>query len=119
MWSFSWHHYGAKHHPLYCPIAAMLLQPVLVGGMLSGCRAWGKAKSCASNTCLTVSAKHQRVGHAGLLSGIAYALVFVVIFLLLGSALGFAALGSLADDTSLAAASTLMGALLAGLVLWP
>ena len=103
--------------PLLGAIAAMLAQPVLVGGMLLGCRALERGEEL-------------RVGHlfdgfrqntqallmVGVLSGGAYWLAGLAAVMAAGGGAGLGALGGLAQQPDLALGGALLGYLLSALV---
>ena len=103
--------------PFIGTIAILLLQPVLIGGMLSGCR--------ASDQGFELRIEHLFDGFRqntnpllmlGLISGAAYLLVGLVIFLVVGGAIGLGTLGGLADRPSLVLGSAMVGFLFSGLI---
>ncbi len=104
--------------PLVGSIAAILLQPVFIGGMLLGCQALKRGEELRIEH-LFDGFRHntQPLLMVGLLSGIAYLLVGVIILLIAGGTMGLSALGGMHAPSDLPAlGGAMVGFLFSGLV---
>lgn len=103
--------------PLLGGIASMLLQPVLIGGMLLGCRALERGEELRVEHLFDGFKQHSNaLLMVGLLTGLASIVVGVVVFLIVGGAMGLSFLGGAADMPVLAIGGAMLGALIAALV---
>ncbi len=103
--------------PLAGSVAALLLQPVLVGGMLMGCRALEQGQELRIEHLFDGFRQNtQPLAMVGLFSAIAYFIVGAVVFLVAGGALGLSVLGGLADQSALAMGGAMLGFVLSGLI---
>ena len=103
--------------PFIGAVASLLLQPVLIGGMLFGCRALEEDKELLVEHLFAGFRQHT---HAllmvGLLSGAAYLLVGFVMFLVVGGAIGLGALAGLTDQPNLALGGAMLGFIFSSLI---
>lgn len=104
--------------PLIGAIAAMLLQPVLVAGLLLGCQALERGEEFRIEHLFDgFKTNTNQLVMVGLISGVAYLLVGVVIFFIVGgSALGLSILGGLGNQPELAMGGAMMGFMFSGLI---
>jgi len=103
--------------PFIGGIGMLLLQPVLVGGLLAGCRALDQGEELRIEHLFDGFKQNANpLVMVGILSGLAYFVVGIIVFLMIGSAVGLSALGSLADAPDLAIGGALLGFALSGLI---
>lgn len=103
--------------PLIGVIAGLLLQPVLVGGLLGGCRALEQGQELRIEHLFDgFSQNTNPLVMVGVYSGIAYFFVGVVVFLIIGAAVGLGAVGSMANLPELAMGGAMLGFLFSGLI---
>jgi uncharacterized membrane protein len=103
--------------PFLGPIAVTLSQPVLVGGMLLGCRALEQGGELRIEHLFDGFGQHaQPLLMVGLLSGAAYVLIGVVVWIMLVGAMGLGALAGLAEQSALAVAGAMVGFIFYGLI---
>jgi uncharacterized membrane protein len=103
--------------PLIGAVAALLLQPVLVGGMLLGCRALDRGEELRIEHLFDGFRQNTRpLAMVGVFSSMAYFAVGLVVFMVVGGALGLSALGGLADEPGLAMGGAALGFVLSGLI---
>ncbi len=104
--------------PLIGSIAAMLLQPVLIGGMLLGCQALERGEELRIEHLFDGFRQNTNpLLMVGLLSGVAYLLVGVIIVLIAGGAMGLSALGEIHNQPHIfAMGGAMVGFLFSGLI---
>ncbi len=103
--------------PFIGSIAALLLQPVLLGGMLSGCRALEQGQELRIEHLFDGFRQNtQPLVMVGVFSAIATFAVGVVVIFVLGGTVGLSVLGGLADQQALAMGGAMLGFLLSGLI---
>lgn len=103
--------------PLVGAIASMLLQPVLIGGLLLGCRGSERGEELRVEHLFDGFKQYSNpLLMVGLLTGLASLAVGVVVFLIVGGALGLSFLGGAADMPTLAVGGAMAGFLLSGLI---
>ena len=103
--------------PFIGAVATLLLQPVLLGGMLSGCRVLEQGREMRIEHLFDGFRQNtQPLLMVGVLSGAAYLFVGLVVFMVVGGAIGFGALGALANQPSLAVGGAMIGFLFSGLI---
>jgi uncharacterized membrane protein len=103
--------------PFIGTFAAMLLQPVLVGGLLLGCRALEQGQELRVEHLFGgFGDSAQPLAMVGLLSGVAYLLAGLVVFMVVGGAVGLSALANMADEQALAVGGAMLGFVLSGLI---
>jgi len=103
--------------PVVGAIASMLAQPVLVGGMLLGCQALERGQALRIEHLFDGFRQNtQPLLMVGLFSGVAYLLVGLLVFMVVGGALGLSVLGGLADQPALAMGGAMLGYVLSGLI---
>ncbi|MDD5033783.1 MAG: BPSS1780 family membrane protein [Methylococcaceae bacterium] len=104
--------------PFLGGIAAMLLQPVLIGGMLWGCHVLERDEELRIEHLFEGFRQNtNQLVMVGLISGLAYLLVFIVIGAVVGgSVLGLSALGGFDHQPDLAMGGALIGFIFSGLI---
>lgn len=103
--------------PLLGAVASTLLQPVLVGGMLLGCRALERGQELRIEHLFDGFKQNLHpLLMVGLLSDLAYLLIGVLAWGLMMAAMGMGALASLAEQPALAMAGAMAGFLVYGLI---
>ena len=103
--------------PLIGSIGALLLQPVLVGGLLIGCRALEQGQEFRIEHLFDGFNRNTNpLVMVGVFTAIAYFCVGIVIFLVVAASVGLSALGSLADQQTLAMGGAMLGFVLSGLI---
>ncbi len=104
--------------PLVGSIAAVLLQPVLIGGMLLGCQALERREELRIEHLFDGFRQNTNpLLMVGLLSGLAYLLVGVIVALIMGGAMGLSVLGGMHDQLDIfAMGGTMIGFVLSGLI---
>ncbi|MFM8331091.1 MAG: BPSS1780 family membrane protein [Candidatus Methylumidiphilus sp.] len=104
--------------PIAGPFAALLLQPVLMGGLFGGCRALRQGQALTVDQLFDGFREHTHpLMMVGVLSGVGNLLVGLIALAVLVSFVGLGALtGGLAEQSGLAAGGAMLGILLAGLV---
>jgi uncharacterized membrane protein len=103
--------------PFIGAFAALLLQPVLIGGMLLGCQALERGEELRIEhlfDCFRRDANPLIM--LGLYSGIAYLLVGAVIFVLVGGAVGLGVLGEITNRPDVAFSGAMLGFVFSGLI---
>ena len=100
--------------PLVGSIASILLQPVLIGGMLLGCRDLEQGEELRMEHLFEGFRQNtQPLIMIGVLTGAAYLFIGLVTFLVVGSgALGLGAIGRLSDFSEFSAPAALLGILM-------
>lgn len=103
--------------PLVGSIIALALQPVLLGGMLLGCRDLAEGRELRIEHLFDgFNQDAKPLALVGVLSALAYAAVGVVVFMVVGGALGLSYLGGMMDQQALAMGGAMLGFMLSGLV---
>ncbi len=103
--------------PFIGAIATLLLQPVLIGGMLSGCRALEQGRELRIEHLFDGFRQNTNpLLMVGLISGAAYLLVGLAVFLVVGGAIGLGTLGGLTDRPNLVLGGAMVGFLFSGLI---
>lgn len=103
--------------PVVGSLAAMLLQPVLLGGMLIGCRALDQGEELRIEHLFDGFRQNTKaLLMVGLLSTVAYASIFIVMIVVLSGGLGLGRMAELATGATPAMPQELLAVLLAGLV---
>ena len=103
--------------PFIGAVASLLLQPVLIGGILLGCRALEQGRELLVEHLFAGFRENtQALLMVGLISGAAYLLVGLVMFLVVGGAIGLGALAGLTEQPDLALGGAMLGLLFSGLI---
>ncbi len=103
--------------PFIGVIATLLLHPVLVGGMLLGCKALQQGQELRIDHLFAgFSQNASALVTVGLFTGAGYFLVVVIIGLLVGGGLGLSALGGYTDLPSIAIGGAMVAYLFSGLI---
>jgi len=103
--------------PLFGTIGSLLIQPVLVGGLMLGCRALEEGQEFTIEHLFDGFKQNtQPLIMLGVFTALAYFVVAVIIFIVIAASVGLSALSSLADQQSLALGGAMLGFLLSGLI---
>lgn len=103
--------------PLIGSIAALVLQPVFVGGMLLGCQALEQGQELRVDHLFDGFRQNtQELAMVGVYSAVAYFIVGMVVVMIVGGAVGLSVLGGLSDQQVLAMGGAMVGFVLSGLI---
>ena len=103
--------------PFIGAIATLLLQPVLIGGMLLGCRSLEQGQELRIDHLFVGFRQNTNaLVMVGLISGAGYFLVGLVILLVVGGGLGLSALGGYNDLPALAMGGAMFAYIFSGLI---